>query len=294
MEKLLSLWKSRLRTKPSVLSEQRNNMNPELPGNTFEIDEECKRIKEQIAPDFELPDAEWTLQSGPFKSVQHFFDSAFKNFKELLYFTNLAPGHRVLDYGCGLGRLSIPMSAYLDAGKGTYCGVDTDSACISRNKRVFNHYENFRFVHANIYSKMYNNQGGSIKELLKHDLGGPFDLAFLFSVFTHILSSDCDFLLDYLRSQLNESGEIFTSWFLLNDSTQKAIDEGKAARQFKHDHGTARIDNPEVPEGAVAYNEQEVIERFSKAGFSDIRVHYGMWRGCIDSWIYQDIIVARV
>jgi SAM-dependent methyltransferase len=269
-------------------------MNPEIRGNTVEIDEECKRIRERIAPDLELPDAQWTLQSGPFKSAQHFFDSSFQNFKELLYFTGLTPQHRVLDYGCGLGRLSIPMSAYLDAAGGSYCGVDTNASCISRNSRVFGDYENFRFIHANIYSKMYNRQGKSIQELLKHDFGEPFDLAFLFSVFTHILSNDCDFLLKFLRSQLLEPGEIFTSWFLLNDETQSAIDAGQSGRNFEYSHGDARIENKEVPEGAVAYYEQDVLERFKKAGFSDVRVHYGMWRGCVKSWVYQDIIVARV
>ena len=268
-------------------------MNPEIPGDTTEIDEICKRVRAQISPDLELPDAQWTLQSGPFKSVQHFFDSSFQNFKELLYFTGLTPQHRVLDYGCGLGRISIPMSAYLDPVSGSYCGVDTNASCISRNSRVFNDYENFSFQHANIYSKMYNRQGKGMKELLKHDLGEPFDLAFLFSVFTHILSSDCDFLLKYLRSQLTGSGEIFTSWFLINEETQEAIDAGQSDRKFLHKHGDARIDNKEVPEGAVAYNEQDVLDRFAKAGFSDVQVHYGMWRGCIKSWVYQDIIIAR-
>lgn len=268
-------------------------MNPELPGDTQEIDELCKSLRENIAPDLELPDDEWTLQSGPFRSSQHFFDSSFQNFKELLYYTSLTPNHRVLDYGCGLGRMAIPLSAYLNANSGSYCGVDTDSDCISRNQRAFRAYKNFRFVHADIYSTMYNRHGGSYTELLKHNLGQPFDLAFLFSVFTHVLSRDCDFLLKFLKSQLVESGEIFTSWFLLNDETQKAIDTGLSDTKFMHTHDAARIDNLEVPEGAVAYYEQDVLERFERAGFKDVRVHYGMWRGCVESWVYQDIILAR-
>jgi len=58
-------------------------------------------------------------------------------------------------------------------------------------------------------------------------------------------------------------------------------------------YGVARIDNPDVPEGAVAYHETDVIERFAKAGLTDVRVHYGKWRGCDDSWIWQDVVVAR-
>ncbi len=268
-------------------------MNPEPRPNSPGIDAQCKHIREHIASDLELPEAQWTLQSGPFKSSQHFFDSSFQNFKELLYYTNLSPNQRVLDYGCGLGRLAIPMSAYLDPDNGSYCGVDTNAACIERNQRAFSRYKNFRFEHTNIYSKMYNRKGGNIEELLKLDLGKPFNLAFLFSVFTHVLSKDCDFLLEFLRAQLVEQGEIFSSWFLINDETQQGIEAGLSGREFKHQHGDNRIENPEVPEGAVAYYEEDVLKRFKKAGFSDVRIHYGMWRGGINSWVYQDIIVAR-
>jgi len=268
-------------------------MKPEIPGETQEIDTQCKQTRARVAADLELPNTEQMQQSGPFKSDEHFFESSFKNFKELLYYTSLAPTHRVLDYGCGVGRLAIPLSAYLDGDKGSYCGVDTNAGCISRNAKAFSRYQNFKFEHTNIYSKRYNRQGGRMKELRKLDLGDQFDLAVLFSVFTHVLPNDCDYLLKFLKSRLLTSGEVFCSWFLINDETQKAIDAGQSGRNFEHHHGAARIENPEVPEAAVAYNEQDVLDRFKKAGFSDVRVHYGLWRGCVKSWLYQDVIVAR-
>ncbi len=177
---------------------------------------------------------------------------------------------------------------------GAYCGVDTDRNCIERNRRVFRHLPNFQFQHVDIYSKMYNRNGKGYKVLLENDFGGPFDLAFLFSVFTHVLPEDCDFLIGFLRSQLSRSAEIFTSFFLLNDETELAIEKGKSHRQFAYPYGNARIDNADIPEGAVAYYENDVIERLTRAGFSDIRVHYGKWRGIADAWIWQDIIVAKI
>lgn len=38
-----------------------------------------------------------------------------------------------------------------------------------------------------------------------------------------------------------------------------------------------------IPEGAVAYYETDVLERFSRAGFSGIEIHYGKRRGNIES-----------
>jgi len=260
----------------------------------LQTDIEIDGIKQRVASDLELPDENWIRQSGPFQSVQHFFDSSFQNFRELLYFTDLTPSQKVLDYGCGLARLAIPMSGYLDRKSGAYCGVDTDKNCIKRNGRVFGHLPNFDFHHVDIYSKMYNRKGKDYQVLLDQDFGGPFDLAFLFSVFTHVLPEDCDFLLKFLNSQLTRPGEIFTSFFLLNDATQQAIDNGTAHRKFATAYGDARIDNAEVPEGAVAYYEADVLQRFANAGFSNVQIHYGKWRGKIDSWVWQDIIVANV
>jgi hypothetical protein len=145
----------------------------------------------------------------------------------------------------------------------------------------------------NIFSKMYNHKGGDFDTLLESDFGGSFDLAFLFSVFTHILPEHCDLMLRFLRSQIVDGGELFSSWFLLNEETQQAIDAGYAHREFASRYGVARIDNPKIPEGAVAYYESDVIERFASSGLTDVRIHYGKWRGCMDSWVWQDIIVAR-
>ena len=41
----------------------------------------------------------------------------------------LERGHRVLDIGCGIGRLAIPLTQYLDA-TGTYDGIDPVAAGI--------------------------------------------------------------------------------------------------------------------------------------------------------------------
>lgn len=262
--------------------------------NSSDLDREIESVKHRVTSNLELPDEKWIRQSGPFNSVQHFLDSSFQNFKELLFFTGVTPTQRVLDYGCGLARLAIPMSGYLDGAKGYYCGVDTDNSCIERNRRVFGHLPNFEFHHVDIYSKMYNRKGQSYQVLLEKDFRGPFDLAFLFSVFTHVLPEDCDFLLKFLNLQLSRPGEIFASFFLLNDETQKAIDAGKSHRKFATPYGNARIDNPNVPEGAVAYFEADILERFSRAGFSDIEIQYGKWSGKTDSWIWQDIITAKV
>lgn len=264
------------------------------PTNTPEIAEIIADVRRQTENAVELPDEERMRQSGPFPSVQHFYTSSLKSFRELLVYTGLKPHHRVLDYGCGLGRLAIPLSAFLDAERGSYRGVDTDRECVERNARVFAAHDNIQFEHVNLFSTMYNPDGGSFDQLEGQDFGGPFDLAFLFSVFTHILPEDCDQLLRTLCGQLAPGAELFCSWFLLNEVTHQAMVDGTASRNFWSPHGVARVQFPNVPEGAVAYEESDVLERLAAAGLTDVRIHYGKWRGCEDSWIYQDIVLARM
>jgi hypothetical protein len=267
--------------------------NEDRPRESALIDRCIAEVKRRVEGALELPDEHWMRQSGPFPSVKHFFHSAFQSFEELLQYTALSSCHHVMDYGCGLARLGIPLTGFLDGKAGSYCGVDTDADCIVRNRRVFAAHPNFRFEHVNIYSKMYNRGGADFSVLAERDFGAPFDLVFLFSVFTHILPEHCDIMLRFIRSQLSPNGETFSSWFLLNEATERAIEAGCAHRSFAARHGSARIDNPLVPEGAVAHDQDEVLRRFEGAGFTDVRVHYGRWRGCEDSWVWQDIIVAR-
>ena len=259
------------------------------------IDDTLERVRSALPADLDMPDEAWLRQSGPFKSIEQFTTSSFKSMRELLRYSNIDASSRVLDYGCGLARLAIPLSGYLDADSGSYTGVDTDRECIDRNRQAFGALPHFEFEHVNLYSTMYNRRGRKgYRSLKRKRLGEPFDLAILFSVFTHILPENADDLLGFLRSQLVSGGQIFATWFLLNPSTEEAIADGMSHRPFPFTHGSTRIDNADIPEGAVAYQEAEVMDRLARAGFGPVRVHYGKWRGNLDSWVWQDIVVAEV
>lgn len=280
--------------KPAVNAIQAGGAEVRAGKTDREVAAEIARVRARVSSEFPLPDENWMRQSGPFVSVEHFLNSSFQNFGELLRFTGIHPGSRVLDYGCGHGRIAIPLSAFLNAPHGRYRGVDTDGACIGRNQEVFADYANFSFEHVNLFSTMYNKDGSKFETLAGKDFGGPFDLAFLFSVFTHILPEDCDLLLETLCAQLTPDGELFSSWFLLNEDTERAIKAGETSRKFSVEYGAARIDHPKVPEGAVAYYEADVLDRFARAGLVDVRIIYGDWRGKQGNKVWQDIIVAKV
>ena len=65
---------------------------------------------------------------------------------------SMRPDERVLDVGCGLGRMALPLTGYLRGG-GRYDGFDVDAVsvrwCASHLTPKFPH---FRFLHADIYN----------------------------------------------------------------------------------------------------------------------------------------------
>ena len=166
-----------------------------------------ERVRGRVSLESELPTLERLRQSGPFKSQDQFVNSSLLSFTELLRLTNLRRDSRVLDYGCGLGRLCIPLQAFLKD-EGSYVGVDTDASCISYLDDLHDR-SNFTFHHVDIFTSMYNADGHTMSPALDQlDLGDPFDLAFLFSVFTHVLPGDMDPLLSFLKKSLKPGGQV--------------------------------------------------------------------------------------
>ena len=71
----------------------------------------------------------------------------------------LEPQHRVLDIGCGIGRLAVPMTQYLDDA-GSYDGVDPVAAGIDWCAATITPaYPNVRFRHLDLRHPLYNPAG---------------------------------------------------------------------------------------------------------------------------------------
>ena len=142
---------------------------------------------------------------------------------------------------------------------------------------------------------MYNRKGKPIKKALrKAKLDNQTDLAFLFSVFTHVLPDDVPPLLKYLSENVKKGGQIFATFFILNEASKRGIEKGNSHRPFPFPYQNARIDNSEVPEGAVAYEEDDLRGYFADAGLEVEEMSFGNWSGHRNSWHWQDNVVLKV
>ena len=138
----------------------------------------------------------------------------------LRYFIEIAhlrPEARVLEIGCGSGRMALPLSRYLQ--DGTYTGIDITPQSIAWCQRhISRRYPLFTFVHADLYNKRYNPDG----KLHANSYTFPFadrtfDFVFLTSVFTHLLPADATHYLQEIARLLAPQGNALLTFFLLND-----------------------------------------------------------------------------
>src|ERR1700684_2352371 len=71
---------------------------------------------------------------------------------------DLKPGDRVLDIGCGVARLALPLTQFLT--EGSYDGVDPVAAGIAWcSQTITPVYPNVRFHHLDLQHPLYNPHG---------------------------------------------------------------------------------------------------------------------------------------
>ena len=216
----------------------------------------------------------------------------FTYFRDL---TDLRPSDAVLDIGCGVGRMALPLTEYLTP-PGSYDGFDIVRAnvawCVATVSPRFPH---FRFRHADIFSREYNPRGtlAGAGFAFPYPAAG-FDFALATSVFTHLLPADAAHYLGEIGRVLKPGGRCLATFFLLNPESDALIDAGKSAIPLRPSaDGVGRIISPDSPEAGVGLSEAAVTVWATAAGLTLDRSHYGHWCGRPGGFDFQDIVVLR-
>ena len=209
---------------------------------------------------------------------------------------DLTPDSSILDVGCGVGRMAIPLTKYLSE-KGSYDGFDIVPRWIEWcQKEITSRYPNFHFITADIYNGNYNPDGRVTASRYRFPYeSGTFDLVFLTSVFTHMLPKDMENYLKEVARVLKIGARCLITFFLLNEEAESLIQAGLARknRNFKHKGDGYKTYRQDRPESAIAYEEEYVRGLYRKFGLTiEEPIYYGSWCGRKKHLRGQDIVVA--
>jgi ubiquinone/menaquinone biosynthesis C-methylase UbiE len=207
----------------------------------------------------------------------------------------LKPDHRVLDVGCGCGRMAVPLMKYLSE-KGSYEGVDIVGVAIDWCRRhIAAQDSRFHFQQADVFNKSYNPRGShQPKEYQFPYPSGSFDFVFLTSVFTHMLSADMQHYLSEIARILKPDGRCMISMFLINPESQALMDAGQCVFRLTVPRQDCMILREKRPEEAVGYPEDFMRQCYARNHLEIIEpVHFGSWVGRKKPLSLQDIVLAR-
>ncbi len=225
---------------------------------------------------------------GPFR------ESGDEFFAYLCDYGQIAPHHRILDIGCGMGRLARPLTAFLDPTKGRYEGFDIDASNVRWCSRHYVSHPNFDFQRANIYNKMYNPKATVQAQAFTFPYpDASFDFAFASSVFTHMPLPAVAHYLEETARVLAPGARALLTLYIWNPESQASVAQGKSALPFRP-HSDLIVINPVVPEAAIALPQEGWDQAVRDASLEQVGdVLWGNWCGRTPFTTYQDMAIVR-
>ncbi|WP_167772465.1 class I SAM-dependent methyltransferase [Ramlibacter henchirensis] len=128
-----------------------------------------------------------------------------------------AKGARVVDIGCGLGRLATGLLK--EFGDVHYLGIDANEGFVRWCKENIEKYHpTFRFVHLDMANALYN-PGGTVvgKELRLPVDDASADIVYLWGVFTNMVPEDVEAYIGEIGRILRPQGRCFLTAFVEDD-----------------------------------------------------------------------------
>ena len=222
-----------------------------------------------------------------------------KGIPNLRHFTTdcrLQPHDTFLDAGCGIGRIAIPLTAYLST-EGRYDGFDIVASSVEWcREHIGRRHDNFNFQHADIFNTYYN-PDGKIKatDFVFPYAGDRFDVVFAGSLFTHLLPNQTKQYIYEIARVLKPGGRFLGTFFFLTVGSLAALNAGKSTLDFFSEQSDCRVVDPTVPEAAVACDVQVIHDCFDAAGLVVRGIWFGTWsdRSLTGTSAYQDMALVE-
>ncbi|WP_374307667.1 class I SAM-dependent methyltransferase [Dongia sp.] len=207
----------------------------------------------------------------------------------------LRPQDRVLEIGCGIGRMALPLTQYLEAPAGHYSGFDVVAAGIDWCKQnIEPAYANFEFQHLDFNNQLYNPEGRLNEQGTLPFADASVDFLFMTSVVTHLDPAYTTFYLREAARLLRPGGRLFVTAFVLDAANRSLVDAKKARPAFiLEGDGPDYIADRAHPMAAVAFDSDWLLATARTQGLQLQRpIAFGHWSGRVAE-NFQDICVFQ-
>jgi SAM-dependent methyltransferase len=164
-----------------------------------------------------LPPPYLRLCSAKLQDDEYFLTSAELEAARLVQRLGCRTGSRILEIGCGSGRLPIGLLRKLQ--DVDYQGVDVLRPHVAWCRRYISRtHPSFRFSHLDAYSARYNPSGRPIAEGFR--LPWPedhFDIVYMYGVMTNMTDAHARIYLREMQRLVRPTGTVFLTGFVEDD-----------------------------------------------------------------------------
>ncbi len=149
---------------------------------------------------------------------EYFLSTGISEVDRIIESFGLTAKSRILDVGCGVGRLPIGILARIGEIQ-HYRGIDVSKSSIQWCRRhITPLHTGFQFVHIDFKNARYNPKGKAINIDFRLPFDDEeFDIIYLYSVFSHMTTEDIRLYLKEFQRLLVPSGKVFLTAFLENE-----------------------------------------------------------------------------
>lgn len=210
--------------------------------------------------------------------------------------TGLQPHGAILDVGCGIGRLAVPLTTYL-TNKGRYEGFDVVEDgikwCTKNISKLFPH---FTFTYTPLRNDLYNlSTEQQAQSFIFPYANHSFDAVVLTSVFTHMQYAEVQHYLKEIKRVLKPEGKCLATFFVMDDATARQIKGKTNVMQFDHEYDNYFLHDAKVKDANIAFKEPALQHMAQEAGLQISLFNRGWWRGTTkeNSLNFQDVVVFK-
>ena len=159
-----------------------------------------------------LPPGKYRMGGKHFKNDDAFIKTAVRDVKRLERLAELNENSRLLDWGCGAGRLAIGIREHYKAGRiADYHGVDVQPDVIGWARENLT-APGYRFTCVDVANERYNPAGLPDRTIAADP--GAVDVFYAYSVFSHMNDHDTPAYLQLIGEALSPDGRAFVTCFV--------------------------------------------------------------------------------